>query len=384
MRILFDARGIQPRCDGLSHYVRHILMNLLRLDAINEYLILMGPRLHGELEREGWLSRPNVQAVITSIPFMGIAQQIQLPRLARRLPHASLYHYPHFDMPYAVHPRSIVTIYDVNHISFDGYFHSHRRLKRLYSIWATRFSAARSRHVITISNATNSELLKRFPSLDARKISVIYPALHERFQTRPGEAAVRAFREKFRLGNDRFVLYVGTDRPHKNLERLLEAYARLRRQSGVAHKLLLVGSSTDDGTLEHRIRAHELKDSAVRLGYLSEEELPLAYCVADAFMFCSLSEGFGMPLLEAMAFGLPIVTSNIGAMMEVAADSALLVDPFSSHAIADGLHRLLSSEPLRRECATRGLERVKAFAWEAAARKTLEIYTAVAAGEGVV
>jgi len=382
MRILFDARGVQGWSDGLSNYVRHILMSLLTVDRTNEYVVLLAPAFRKDLEAAGLLEHPNVHVVLTSIPFMGLAQQVRVPWLARRLPPADVYHYPHFDMPFLAHPRSVVTIYDLNHISFTGYFDSQRRLKQFYSYWTTRLSLVKASRIITISNTTKSEFLKRFPSLDPRKISVVYFGLNENFQTSPSADRVLAFRVKYRLGNDRFILYVGTQRPHKNLDRLLEAFARLRRQSSFPHKLLLVGSTKENGRFRELSKARAIDGIVRHLGYLPEEELPLAYRVADAFVFCSLSEGFGMPLLEAMASQVPIVTSNVGAMAEIAGDSALLVDPFSPEAIADGLHRLLTSDRLRQDLALRGLQRVREFAWEAAARKTLEVYAAVAAGEG--
>ena len=378
MRIIFDARGVQRWSDGLSTYVRQTLTHVLRLDAANEYVVLLSPAFHEELAPTGVLERPNVRPVVTSIPFMGALQQLRMPWLIGRFAPSALYHYPHFDMPLFAHPRSVVTIYDLNHISFTGYFDSLRGLKRFYSAAATAATLARARHIMTISNTTKSELIKRFPRLDPARISVIYLGLSERFRAAPPAADLALFRRKFGLGDDRFILYVGTHRPHKNLERLLSAYALLRRGAALPHKLLLVGTPREDGRLASLIDAHALNGWVTHLGYLSSEELPLAYRASEAFAFCSLSEGFGIPLLEAMASRLPIVTSNFGAMAEVASDSAVLVDPFSPEAIADGLRRVLTSDTLRQELIARGLARAQEFAWDAAARRTLEIYAHVA------
>jgi len=139
----------------------------------------------------------------------------------------------------------------------------------------------------------------------------------------------------------------------------------------------LAGAFTRNGMTPQRIEALGLQDSVRCVGYLSEEALRVTYRMAEALVFCSLSEGFGLPLLEAMASGLPIVTSNVGATGEVAAGSAVLVDPYSVDSIAEGLWTVLSSDSLRRQLITKGLERAQAFTWEATARKTLDVYRAV-------
>lgn len=377
MRIAFDARGVQRWSDGLSTYVLQTLTHLLRVDRRNEYVILMGAGVRRQLEPLGLLGGSQVYPLITEVPFMGPAQHAAISWLVRRA-RADVYHYPHFDMPLLAHPRSIATVYDLNHIGFTGYFDSLRALKRGYSLATTTATLAAARHVITISNTTKSELLRRFPWLNPGKVSVIYIGLCDAFRADPTATQLEAFRKKFQLGGDRFILYVGTHRPHKNLDRLLAAYASLRQGGHVPHKLLLVGVTNEPGRLEQMIAAHGLAGQVTHLGYLSPEELPMAYRVSEVFSFCSLSEGFGIPLLEAMASRVPVVTSNIGAMAEVASDSAVLVDPFSTDAIAEGLRRVLTSEPLRRELIARGLKRVSEFAWDTAARKTLAIYAAAA------
>ena len=374
MRILFDGRGVREQSDGLGNYVRRLLTALLSIDETNEYIVLMNRTLADDLARANLLDRPNLRPVVTSTPFMGAAQQLQIPRLARRLGPVSVYHYPHFDLPVFAHPRSVVTIYDLNHLSFPEYFDSFRPLKRLYSFQTTRWTIAKATEIITISNTTKSHLLQRFPWLDPRKVTVIYFGANEAFRTPPDPERLRAFRRKFQLGDGRFILYVGTHRAHKNLTHLLEAYRRLSAQSASPHELLLVGAPKDDGDLRAHIAALGLSGRVKALGHIADEEMPLAYRVADVFAFCSLSEGFGMPLLDAMVSGVPIVTSNLGAMAEVVGDSAVLVDPFTVESIADGLMRVLESEALRHQLIALGLERATHFTWEAAARKTLELY----------
>lgn len=378
MRILFDARAVDGRADGMSTYVRHLLLHLLAADSVNDYLALLHPVFHEELARSGWLTRPNLHPVVATIPFMDPTQQLRIPWLLRTLPPCSVYHYPHFDMPLGAHPASVVTIYDLNQFAFAGYFDSGRLVKRGYSYLATMGSLAKARQVIVISSATKAHVLKRFPWVDARKVTVVYFGLNEAFNAPPSPERLVAFRRRMGLGERRFILYVGTHRPHKNLDRVLRAYAHLRRQRGIPHRFLLVGSSAGRSRVPDLIRQLGLEEDVVWLPRLPDEELPLAYRAAEAFVFCSLSEGFGLPLLEAMASEVPVVTSNLGAPAEIAGEAGLLVDPRSVEAIADGIWRVLSSDALRRDLIARGRRRAAAFRWERCATQTLEVYARAA------
>ena len=378
MRILFDARGVGVRADGLSNYVRHLLVHLLQLNETDEYVVLLTPSFWEELKRGGWGERPRTHPIVTTIPFMGPVQQVRLPWLACRLPRADVYHYLHFDMPLAVPTRSVVTIFDVNHVQFPTYFDSLRWLKRGYSVVTTALSLAKATHVVTISHTTKRQLLSCFSWVDPDHVTVVYCGLNDRFGTAfPASAQVGAFRRRYGLGAERFILYVGTSRPHKNLPRLLEAYSRLRRSAAIPHRLVWVGSAHDGGAVQAMIKTLSLEGAVMPVGYLEAEELPLAYAAAEAFVFCSLSEGFGMPLLEAMASGVPIVTSNTGTLAEIVGDSAIRVDPYSVDAIAEGLQRVLTSEPMRRDLSQRGRQRVEAFSWEKSAKHMREIYARV-------
>ena len=374
MHILFDARCIQHQSDGLSNYVRHLLGALLRFDTDNYYWVLLSPFVRDELSKAGLLEHPRLHIIVTQIPFMGPLQQIGIPLLVRRLPPMDVYHYPHFDLPLFAHDHSVITIYDLNHICMRGYFDRLRGLKRAYSLATTQLSLRRARHVITISCASKAALLERFSWLCPDMISVTYFGLSELFQTAPATERVTEFRRRFNLGDDRFALYVGTDRAHKNLDRLIRAYAKVRRQGSFPHKLLLAGSFSGNGRFSRTVEDLGLKDAVRHLGYVSDDDLPLAYRVADVFAFCSLSEGFGLPLIEAMACGVPVVTSNIGAMAEVTADCGVVVNPLSVDDIAQGLCSVLSSATLRQQLVVKGLERIRGFTWEQTASKTLEVY----------
>jgi glycosyltransferase involved in cell wall biosynthesis len=210
------------------------------------------------------------------------------------------------------------------------------------------------------------------------KIHVIHNAYDERFAVEPREEDVVRVRERYQL-HDEFVLYAGNVKPHKNLERLIEAF-HLVRNRGLDHlKLVLIGDEISRYTaLRRAVHRHQLHKYVRFLGYMPEETLAVMYRLAGVFVFPSLYEGFGLPPLEAMASGTPVVTSNVSSLPEVAGDAAVLVDPYDATAIASGIYDVLTNEELRRDLRRRGVARAGQFSWESSARRVREIYQEVA------
>jgi glycosyltransferase involved in cell wall biosynthesis len=171
------------------------------------------------------------------------------------------------------------------------------------------------------------------------------------------------------------VLYAGNVKPHKNLERLIEAFYLVRKR-GLEHlKLVLIGDDISKyAALRRAVHQHQLHQYVRFLGYMSQETLAVLYRLAGVFVFPSLYEGFGLPPLEAMASGTPVVTSNVSSLPEVAGDAALLVDPYQASAIADGIERVLTDAALRGELREKGLARARQFSWETSVRRIREIY----------
>jgi glycosyltransferase involved in cell wall biosynthesis len=230
--------------------------------------------------------------------------------------------------------------------------------------------------VLTVSESSKRDIL-RFVGIPADKIDVIPNAFDERFSVEPGEEDVVRVRERYQL-QDEFVLYAGNVKPHKNLERLIEAF-RLVRDRGLDHvKLVVIGDQISKyAALRRAVHRHQLHQYVRFLGYVSEETLAVMYRLAAVFVFPSLYEGFGLPPLEAMASGTPVVTSNVSSLPEVAGDAALLINPYEPAAIADAMYRVLTDEPLRRSLREKGLRRAAQFSWEASARRVREIYQEV-------
>jgi glycosyltransferase involved in cell wall biosynthesis len=230
---------------------------------------------------------------------------------------------------------------------------------------------------LTVSESSKRDIL-RFVDIRPEKIDVIYNAYDERFTREPCEEDVVRVRERYQL-QDPFILYAGNVKPHKNLERLIEAF-HLLRQRGLDHvKLVLIGDDISRyASLRRAVHRHQLHTHVRFLGYMPEETLAVMYRLASVFVFPSVYEGFGLPPLEAMASGTPVVTSNVSSLPEVAGDAAVLVDPLDPAAIADGVYRVLTDDALREHLRRRGLARARQFSWEASVRRVREIYGEVA------
>ena len=228
-----------------------------------------------------------------------------------------------------------------------------------------------SQAVICISENTKSDIIAYYGIKD-KPIYVIYAGLN-RQQFYPRENGT----VKKRYGLTNYLLYIGDMRPYKNLERSLEAFARLNLR-----KFKFVIRGKKDPRFYPRIQKKIdgfllLKDKVVFLGYVPEEDLPYLYSEAAAFVFPSLYEGFGLPPLEAMACGCPVVVSNVASLPEVCGDAAYYVNPYNIESIAEGMYKVLTDESLRRSLIEKGLERAKLFSWEKAAKEHLEVFKEV-------
>ncbi len=370
MRIGIDARKLHDF--GIGTYIRNLLRQLARQDRQTEFVVFCRPDDRETLTSLGENFRP-VDEIARNY---SIAEQVRIP-LAIRREGVTLFHAPHYVLPPLVPCRSVVTIHDCIHLMFPQYLPN--RLALQYARTSISLAARRATRVLTVSESSKRDIL-RFVDTESDKIDVIYNAYDERFGVEPREEDVVRVRERYQL-HDEFVLYAGNVKPHKNLERLIVAFDLVRKR-GLDHlKLVLIGDEISRySALRRAVHQHQLHKYVRFLGYLPEETLAVMYRLAGVFVFPSLYEGFGLPPLEAMASGTPVVTSNVSSLPEVAGDAAILVDPHDPHAIADGIYRLLTDEQLRRDLRLKGLARARQFSWEESVRRVRAIYREVAGG----
>jgi glycosyltransferase involved in cell wall biosynthesis len=368
MRVAIDVRKLHDF--GIGTYIRNLLRHLARIDRETDYLLLC---LDRDLDTPKELGA-NFRAVRQGSPNYSIREQIAIPwSLFRERP--DVFHAPHYVLPPAVPCRSVVTIHDCIHLRFPQYLPS--RAAYFYaraSMWAATHRADR---ILTVSKASKRDILHYF-NVPPEKIEVVYNALDERFGATPDEGAIARVRERYQLDHG-FVLYAGNIKPHKNLVRLIEAFDGLRRDGFDDLKLLIIGDEISKWpALRHAVHARKLHRHVRFLGFLSDDTLAALYRMAAVFVFPSLYEGFGLPPLEAMASGTPVVTSNVSSLPEVAGDAAVLVDPTDAMDIKEGIKRVLTDPELREQLRARGLVRARQFSWETSVRRTREIYQDVA------
>jgi glycosyltransferase involved in cell wall biosynthesis len=364
VRIGIDARKLHDF--GIGTYIRNLLRELAGMDHDTEYVILSRPEDGTAVRSLG----DNFRPVEETSGNYSLAEQIRIP-LALKRERVDLFHAPHYVLPPLVRCPSVVTIHDCIHLMFPQYLPN--RWALAYAQTSISMAAKRATRVLTVSESSKRDI-QRFVDIPSGKIDVIYNSYDPRFGVEPDRDAVERVRERYQLHDD-FVLYAGNVKPHKNLERLIEAF-HIVRDRGLDHlKLVLIGDEISKYTaLRRAIHRHQLHNYVRFLGYLPEDTLAVMYRLAGVFVFPSLYEGFGLPPLEAMASGTPVVTSNVSSLPEVAGDAALLVDPYDAVAIADGIYRVLTDHTLRSELQRRGPERARQFSWESSVRRVREIY----------
>ncbi len=365
MLIGIDAsRSVAQKPTGTENYSLNLIHHLLALPSDHHY------RLY--FNRPPTYNPQPTTCNLRVMPFPRLWTHLRLSwEMARRPP--DLLFVPAHVLP-IVHPRrSVVTIHDLGYLYYPQ---AHRLLDRLYLDLSTRYNARAAAHLIADSAATQRDLTERYGT-DPGKITVVYPGYDNAvFQPVRDKEAIEAIKARYGIAGD-YILYVGTLQPRKNLIRLTEAFSNL--QYPISNIQLVIAGKK--GWLYQEIfqRVEELglEKTVVFTGYVPEGDLPALLSGALVFAFPSLYEGFGLPVLEAMACETPVVCSNASSLPEVAGDAALLVDPLDVEGLAAAMRRVLGDEELRAELIERGFEQAKKFSWERCARETLAVLESV-------
>ena len=295
-----------------------------------------------------------------------LGEQFEIPRLAGD---AALLHSPNFNFPLFWKKKLAVTIHDLTY-RHDVSAARSRKARAVFTFFLSRLP----RHadaVITVSEFTKRDLLEHCPRLKPERVHVIHEAASPVFRSLRDEAFLSAFRRRFNLHRP-FILSVGSIRPHKNLPVLIDAVARLREEKGIEHEIILVGKSSPDFS---RLNARIDRAPHVRsLGVVDDETLLGLYNLADLFVMPSLREGFGLPLVEAMACGTPVCASDATSIPEILAGAGQLFDPRRVDAVSEAIYNVLKNRDLQKKMTLAGLERAKTFSWDLAAGRTLAVY----------
>jgi glycosyltransferase involved in cell wall biosynthesis len=368
MRIALLLRNIDER-GGAGSYAQQIARSLVRGDPGNEYVLVFASE--AARERHG---QPDARNLVVEARSKLLWDQVAVP-LALRRERIDVVLGAKHSIPLAPFAPGVFVLHGADWIAFPENYHA---ADRLYHRVALPLYLKSAERVITISHDSARRILDYMPEV-APKLSVVHHGLPPGFAPVGDGARRAAMRARHGLP-ERFLLYVGQVYPHKNVGGILRALALLRDR--IPHPLVMVGRPSLKAERDMRlVEQLGLGDRVRFTGWVADEDLPVLYSLADAFVFPSLYEGFGIPLLEAMACGCPVVTSTGGSCAEVVGEAGLRVDPTDPAAIAGGIGRVLTEPGLAAELRRRGLARSGAFTWERAARATLAVL-AEAAGRG--
>jgi glycosyltransferase involved in cell wall biosynthesis len=366
MRIGIDARMAGT---GIGRYTSSLVRELAAIDRDSAYTIFLRAAHAERFEAPG----TNFRAVVADSGAYSLSEQFRLPGLVRRQ-RLDLMHYPHFNVPLLAPTPYVVTVHDLTHSLHRTGRASRRRSlsyaprRRAYDLTVAR-AVRRATHVITVSESTK-RAVRELLGTPGWKLSVTYEGVD------PVDFAHCDPDALERLKVERpYFLYVGSAHPHKNLQLLLRAFAGLVHGGGTGLQLVLAG---DHGPfraeLEHSARALNLGSALVLTGEVTEPELAALYGGAHGFVFISLSEGFGLPGLEAMAHGVPVLAASATSLPEIYGDAALYVEPTDLASVEAGLRRLAEDDALRAELRAHGERRVGRYSWTEMAQATLQIY----------
>ncbi len=363
-RIAIDARKIHDF--GIGTYIFNLVHGLAEIDTENQYFLLVGPQ--GE-SAFGPLP-DNFTVRIEKSPLYSIREFFQMSWCLRRL-EIDLYHASHYVLPLWIPGKVVVTIHDIIHLLYPDFLPS--PLAFFYANNMIRYALKRGDRIITVSQNTADDLARYF-TMKLDKVDVIYNGVQEIFhETVPSEEA-KIWREKFNIRSP-YALFVGNPKPHKNLDRVVKAFAQVVDRGDTETNLVCVGGREPE-YFKIRQRADHLGigDRILLVGHVPDEALPSIYQGATLFLYPTLYEGFGLPVVEAMASRVPVITSNTSALKEIAEGYAHLVDPLDVNALADAIDHYLNDPEHRSSLSTLGLQRAETFNWRLAAQKTLDSY----------
>lgn len=349
---------------GIGRYVQELSRALLRITPPDR-LVFFG---------DSKLLRPALGADATifgaASPIYGAAEQLEMARLSRRV---DVFHVPHFNAPFFGKRPFAATVHDLIHLRQPGSMKN--PLGRLYVKMLLRNVADRAGAILTVSEATKQDLLNLFPRLDAARVTVAYEAASDYFRPLPAGSERSAVLSRFGL-NKPFVLYVGSLKPHKNVTLLVQAMKKLAGEGKADGEAVIVGR-LDPKFPEILAEIRSAPDGVRYLGEVPDDALVHLYNAASALVLPSWNEGFGLPALEAMACGTPVLLSRRASLPEIAGEAGLYFEPDRVDGLRELLYTIFKNQDLRQKMSQTCLARAARFTWERTARQTLAVYDAL-------
>ncbi|MBI3811892.1 MAG: glycosyltransferase family 4 protein [Nitrospirae bacterium] len=375
MRAIINGIPLLSPRSGVGNYVYQNFKAMLTMPGQWQFYFYYGliwtPRLKDQIVEPYVSARRIVKRLGNAYPAYRWSID-RLFRIGQKFQKYDLYHETNY-IPMPFDGPTIITVFD---LSFYLYRETHPidRIRHLEKYFYPRLNLAN--HFITISEASRQEMVKHL-GLPLNKITVTYLGFDDYFKPVTGDAVTSAI-SQYGLQAGFYILCLGTLEPRKNITAVLQAYAMLPKRIQLKYPLVLAGGKgwlMDN--LEDEIRRLGIASTTVLTGYVPREHLPALYSGAAVFVYPSLYEGFGLPPLEAMACGTPVITSNVSSLPEVVGDAGIMVDPYDVKRLRDEIKRVLEDSSLRASLGERGVARAKQFTWENCARQTLDVYKRV-------
>lgn len=356
MKVGIDARMVDNL--GIGTYIKGIIQWLPKLS--NYKYVLFGNSKRLEFY--------NLPVVEFDCPIYGLKEQVLFPGVIKKAG-IDLLHLPHYNAPLFLQQKKVVTIHDLIHLIYPEYLPSKKAY--FYARFMIGQACKNAEIIIADSQSTKNDIVKYF-NIAPSKIKVIYLGYSRDFRQSSEKAA------KSKLEYGKYLLYVGAIRPHKNVLNFIDAFYMLKQEKNIENKLIIVGKGKPPyiDEVRKKINSYNLGDEVLIFENVPQKKLVELYCGAELFVFLSFYEGFGLPPLEAMACGCPVITSNAASLPEVAGEAGIMIDPYNIDEMKQSIYRVLTESELRRQMIEKGLRRVKLFSWEKTVKKTLEIYGA--------
>lgn len=375
MHIAINATSVGRDRTGIGNYILPLIQALAAIDSENDYTILRWRFANSDAADTNIAGADELFTEIAGkshfeigwCPYTPDWDQLYLPtELMKR--DVDVYHAPSFILPLMRPCKTVVTYHDATSKLFPENLGA--KVSDYYDKWS-EISARNADYIICNSEYTANDLMKYY-GISGDKVEVTYPAALPQYRPHD-DVDLTSIQKQYGLEHP-YILYVGTIEMRKNIGLMLQAFAHIKRNRGIRHQMLLVGRVRENFEVEKIIRKLGLSQDVVLAGYVPDDDMPRLYSAADLCVYVSLYEGFGLPPLEAMRCGTPVVVSNVTSIPEVVGDAGIMVDPYNVDEIAAGLYKVLTDTALRERMRSRGLQRAEMFSWAKAARQTLNIY----------
>lgn len=363
-KIGLDARPYN--WTGIGRYLRNLIDQLLVIDQENEYVLFLEKDAAEQVP-----DSPKVKKVIVDIPHYSWKEQTSMPRVIQK-EDCDLVHFPHFNMPITYKDPFIVTIHDLTLSFFPGQKMTSFLHRTGYQA-TIKHACKKAKRIIAVSKNTAKDI-ENLMKVDQSKIDIIYEAVEfDKYHNRHSEEGIVEMKSRFNLKKP-YLLYVGVWRSHKNILGMLSAFRKILDR-GIDCNLVITGKPDPHyPEVKNKIKELKLENRVIFPGFVPDEDLPLMYAGADLFVWPSFYEGFGLPPLEAMASGTPVISSNTSAMPEILGKAAEFFDPYDDEEIALAMERVLRDRGHREQLKEKGLLHVKQFQWKKMAEETLKVY----------